>query len=208
VVHDNNKELRVKILKEIEKNKNLSVDRYLGKNFKIYQGAKHYSYFFKCSSSHCENTIHCQKSYIKKLTGLCSSCVNQKRPFQSCYANIFSRVHTTGPKVVLLTYEEFLEFTKIKECHYCCKEIKWHPHTKKDGIDIKGSRAYQLDRIDNDGPYSKNNCVVCCWSCNQAKGNRFSYDDFFKMTELLRARNKKKYYPLRDGFMNLNEFEL
>lgn len=69
-----------------------------------------------------------------------------------------------------LTYEDFLEFTKEKECYYCGEDIKWVPHGKK-------ATAYNLDRRVNTEGYTKLNTVVCCKTCNFFKssmdGNEF-----------------------------------
>ena len=38
------------------------------------------------------------------------------------------------------------------------------------------SAKYNLDRKDNSIGYSKNNCVVCCSTCNYIKGDKFTYE--------------------------------
>ena len=76
---------------------------------------------------------------------------------------------------VLLTYEEFLEFTKTLRCHYCFAEIDW---TK--------DQRYNLDRRNNDIGYTKENCVVCCPRCNYGKSNLFTYDEWYGMTSWFR----------------------
>jgi phage-related protein len=64
-----------------------------------------------------------------------------------------------------LTFEEFLEFTKIGHCHYCGNPITWNSYRHKQ----KGYNGYNLDRKDNGGGYAKDNCVVCCEVCNYMK---------------------------------------
>lgn len=51
-----------------------------------------------------------------------------------------------------LTFEQFMTFWQ-KSCYYCGLEIK----------------TIRLDRIDNKKGYTIDNCVSCCWCCNQMK---------------------------------------
>lgn len=88
-----------------------------------------------------------------------------------------------------LTYKDFLEFIKTDKCHYCYSPIKWEPYTREN---VK--YRYNLDRTDNNKGYTKENCVVCCLRCNRGKGNLFSYDEWYKMTECF--RKNKRAYPL------------
>jgi hypothetical protein len=85
-----------------------------------------------------------------------------------------------------LSYQDLLEFVKIKKCHYCNDIIEWKLHQCTDGI---WSNAYHLDRIDNSKTYSKENCVVCCTRCNYGKCNLFTYDEWYGMTEFFRKKS-------------------
>jgi len=76
-----------------------------------------------------------------------------------------------------LTYDEFLEFTKTKVCHYCGSLVTW----------VNSSHAsYNLDRKDNAGNYDKDNCVVCCFECNATKGARFTYEEMLIIGKAVR----------------------
>lgn len=121
---------------------------------------------------------------VKKSTGYCISCAQQKRPFEGLYNCLYNDHRKLK---VDLTYDEFLEFTKINTCHYCKNDIKWNSYTRVKGKFI--SRSYFLDRKDNDIGYSKENCVVCCTRCNRARSNKFTYEEWYGMTEYF--RNKK-----------------
>lgn len=83
-----------------------------------------------------------------------------------------------------LTFEEFLEFVPIKECHYCCKSVQWKPH----GIQY----SYNLDRKDNNKGYLKENCVVCCKRCNYSKGDRYTYEEWYEMNKCFRDKHSLK----------------
>src|SRR5208282_1833574 len=77
-----------------------------------------------------------------------------------------------------LTYEDFVEFTKIDKCHYCSCLIVWTPWNAL-------STGSHLDRKDNKGGYTKQNCAVCCWPCNELKGNRLTYEEMMLLRENL-----------------------
>jgi hypothetical protein len=66
-----------------------------------------------------------------------------------------------------ISYEEFLEYTKIKECFYCGSKVTWSEHHPAK----TGSWAYNLDRIDPSIGYTIGNLVVSCGNCNRAKGS-------------------------------------
>lgn len=82
----------------------------------------------------------------------------------------------------VMTFNEFVEFTATNSCHYCGDSIvwsKWNHHN---------SGKYNIDRKDNTLGYSKDNCVVCCTTCNRAKGARYDHETWFAMTQVLRDR--------------------
>lgn len=105
----------------------------------------------------------------------------RKRPYEALYNSL---VRMTD-HAVEMTYEEFLEFTSIEECFYCGKEVTFSAHH----ITKHGSN-YHLDRKDNNRGYSKENCVVCCPRCNQAKSNHFTYEEFVQIGALIRSWQK------------------
>ncbi len=76
-----------------------------------------------------------------------------------------------------MTYDEFLEFTRIAACHYCGFDVCWKDY---------GRAPYNLDRKDNTKDYSKDNCVVCCFDCNATKGARFSYEEMIILGKAIR----------------------
>ena len=106
-------------------------------------------------------------------------CLQYKRPYQWCY----TRLKNVSRYPVKLTYEEFFEFTKVTRCHYCNSEVVWNLHNR--GINGNHNK-YNLDRKDNSLGYSKDNCVVCCWRCNDGKGSRFTYEEWYGMTQYFR----------------------
>jgi hypothetical protein len=50
-----------------------------------------------------------------------------------------------------------------------------------------------LDRKDSSGPYSIDNCVPCCGSCNRTKGDRFTYEEFkYQIAPVIIEINKQR----------------
>jgi hypothetical protein len=142
------------------------------------------TYFFFCSE--CGDEIKSQSGQTQNHSGLCRSCTQKGRPFQSAYTQLLGNQHKNRV-AVFMTYEQFYPFCLEKYCHYCSTYIK---RSSKKGE--KGYRGYFLDRKDNDKPYTVENCVSCCWECNQAKGNRYSYDEFMVMQKARRKFNEKR----------------
>lgn len=104
---------------------------------------------------------------FRKKTTKEISHMGNARHFKTPYKRLYNRL-VAGAKrknrKVTLTYEEFLEFTKINRCDYCNDPVEWIPHGKT-------AIKYNLDRRKNNLGYSKNNCVVCCTECNFLKSD-------------------------------------
>lgn len=107
-------------------------------------------------------------------SGATKSCghyiYNKKRPFESRYNTLLKNAKSRGYDIDL-TYEQYLKFTKILNCHYCELPLIWHPYTSQECSTYRSN----LDRKDNNLGYSVENCVVCCWFCNDLKGRRLNY---------------------------------
>jgi 5-methylcytosine-specific restriction endonuclease McrA len=104
------------------------------------------------------------------------------RPFEALYNILRSRCSLSGR--VLMSFEDFLTFTKIDACHYCGKPISWAMH-----INHRKRCGYNLDRKDNSLGYQKENCVVCCGVCNEMKLDR-TYAEFIE--HVLRIAERAK----------------
>jgi len=165
--------------------------KYVRKNLQKGKYQKRETVFvYLCS---CGEEIHLRKSDIKKVSGKCRNCAdktaallrgqkNRKEPFRALYTTFCYRAKREGKQTVL-SFENFLEFTKIKNCHYCNESVFWAEHN----LNQNGS-SYNLDRKNNKLGYSTDNCVVCCWRCNESKKDNFSYEDWYGMTSYLRNK--------------------
>lgn len=116
----------------------------------------------------------------------CSKCATRdknkthtkyKKPFEPLYRRLQNLCKRRG-KPFKLSYEEFLQFTTIAFCIYCGDKVLWSLSSQ--------ARASNLDRKNNDKGYTKNNCVVCCRTCNTIKSNKFTYEQMLEIGTLLR----------------------
>lgn len=133
-----------------------------------------------------------QGSLTRGITVSCGCYRNERtgnvkrlRPFEGLY-NILASNTRDGKVSCELTYEEFLEFTKITKCHYCGDDITWYEfNTAKNGS------GYNIDRKDNAIGYNKGNCVVSCGICNWLK-SKFNYEEFLQQVQkIARYQNER-----------------
>lgn len=118
---------------------------------------------------------------------------HNKLPKGEANLNNMIRAYKAGAKkrnlVFELTREQFAELTKQK-CFYC--GVK--PHNIINYPQSNGEYIYNgIDRIDNTKGYIIDNCVTCCFACNQWK-QAYTQQEFLMRIKLiyenlLRGRN-------------------
>ena len=155
-------------------------------------GGPRNTYSFKCSVDGCENKISVRCDALRTHSGKCGCHSHRKRPYESLYMSLYNDHRDI---VVSLTYEEFLEFCKDNACHYCGTELSRYEYGTVMGEYF--GRSYCLDRKDNAGSYSKENCVNCCLECNKIKLDRFTYDEFLLVAKVLREIYKDRLDKLQ-----------
>ena len=136
-------------------------------------------WIFKCLR--CDNTLRVKANYINKSTGLCRYCTQRKSPFVSIFRGMRYSAKERGIECTL-TFQEFLEFTGVKNCHYCDDDILWKPYRDSGTTSFR----YFLDRKNSDLVYFKENLVVCCPLCNYVKSDRFTYEEFLLLAPVLK----------------------
>jgi len=141
------------------------------------------TYFFKCLA--CSKEIKSKTYYLPQHSGKCRSCVMRGKPFAHVYKR-FTSTASIEHHDCNITFEQFMEFTKINTCHYCSCAIPWKEYVYSNSKYSGG--GYFLDRKENSQGYNIENVVVCCTDCNKAKGSRYSYVDWYGMTEFLRRK--------------------
>jgi len=107
---------------------------------------------------------------------------NRKRPYEWLYNSLVSGAKERRIPCSL-TYEEFFEFTKSSECHYCGAPLCWPPSYNRKNGDLGGTN---LDRKENKEGYFFRNLVACCLRCNRGKCGLYSYEEWLVMTAALR----------------------
>jgi len=141
---------------------------------------RYYNYIFECSG--CNKELVVQASSLKRHSGKCMRCTQLKEPYKYIYNELKS--HRRNNTSFKLTFEEFLEIIKEKQCHYCGEDLIYEEYSRVWGK--LNSRAHQLDRKNNDLGYTKENVVTCCWECNRLKSDRFTYEEFLQLSPILK----------------------
>lgn len=143
--------------------------------------------YWKCRCDCSKTKTIYASNLMKGATKSCGCLRNEqirkaigKRPYES----LFNLLKRSSTRPVSISYEQFLIFTHTRNCHYCGARVFW---TKFNIGKPENGAAYNLDRKDNNLPYSFPNLVVCCKCCNLSKGNRFTYDEWRKIGSLIRS---------------------
>jgi 5-methylcytosine-specific restriction endonuclease McrA len=138
----------------------------------------------------CGRKFKCLSQALYHRSKRCRMCghkgprpYRRKRPFESNYNSLVQRARYP----VLITYEQFVEFTKTKECHYCGEDIFWPEYRIKG----QGGTATNLDRKDNSKPYELENIVIACRRCNYSKNDHFTYEEWMQIGKLIRSWRTK-----------------
>jgi hypothetical protein len=126
---------------------------------------------------------------------------------ESGFNTLFSR-YKYNAKVRNIYFDESIEFKEefrrlTKEnCHYCNIEpkqlvISRRKQSTEEGIE-HGKYIYNgIDRINNSIGYIISNVVSCCGTCNYAKSNFFTYEEF-KLVINLRLKNNPNQDPWKE----------
>ena len=99
--------------------------------------------------------------------------------------------YTKGTFPMVFPYKYFEEFIKSKDkCEYChLTEANIKSLIDKQQLNKKkDTRGWNLE-IDRKKPnyeYTKENCVWCCYWCNNAKTDEFSAEEFTKIGEVIK----------------------
>ncbi len=82
----------------------------------------------------------------------------------------------------------------VVKCHYCC--IKEEDFTVVWGKTfyggVKRGQTLEIDRIDNSLGYFEANCVLACALCNMAKSDKFDYEEFTRVGDVIREIWQRK----------------
>lgn len=109
----------------------------------------------------------------------------RKRPYESLYNTFVAKASKRYP--VQITYDDFLSFTAVTQCHYCDGPISWLQFQTRPRNRKSKGQSYNLDRKNNSLPYTVENVVVCCARCNLAKNKSFTYDEWLQLGNLIKS---------------------
>jgi len=138
----------------------------------------------------CNKEIHYTRqsrvNQANRLGTTCMSCArkNNTNGYKRSYEWLMKWIEASAKNKKLdykLTYDDILNFIKITECHYCGDKITWLKHRSR-----KDSGAYNLDRMDNNKGYVKENLCVCCTRCNFLKSNEIGYKTMLQFGKILK----------------------
>jgi hypothetical protein len=88
----------------------------------------------------------------------------------------------------LMSYQDFMTFMGTPGCHYCGAAIEWPAYSHGGDRYNRRMDKSNLDRKDNDVAYTKENCVVCCYSCNVTKSSKLTYEEMVAVGNIRRER--------------------
>jgi hypothetical protein len=135
----------------------------------------------------CGNTKTVKSGNLKNGSTKSCGCLEthaRKQPFEWLYNKLKWCSKRQG-WALEISFEDFIAYTVVSECHYCGATVTWSPYASVHGKQT--SRAYNLDRKDTNDGYRKTNVVVCCARCNYSKADRFTYEDWLKIGALIRT---------------------
>jgi 5-methylcytosine-specific restriction endonuclease McrA len=155
---------------------------------------KSYKAYFRCLCD-CGRTKTIGSYYLQKKMGNEASCGCERKivcrtlsdPKDASYNNVITGYRLGAKKrnkQWLLTREEAIALMHL-DCHYCGVP----PSQNRNAYDwkrivektiAKSAKQWKanaaiiingIDRVDNSGDYTKDNCVSCCKTCNAAKSD-------------------------------------
>jgi 5-methylcytosine-specific restriction endonuclease McrA len=87
-----------------------------------------------------------------------------------------------------LIMRDELYFRDGTKCHYCQIDESDFRSIWGDSFygGIKRGGVLEIDRKDNEQGYYPENCILACAICNMAKSDKFKYDEFKKVGEVIK----------------------
>lgn len=90
------------------------------------------------------------------------------------------------------TVTDLIEHNQIKSNRFFTHKYKNQSGEEKCGT---RGRSFEVDRKNPNGPYSKDNCVLCCYFCNNDKSDIFSADQYIEFIggDMVNKINNPRY---------------
>ncbi len=117
--------------------------------------------------------------------------INQWNKTQSNIRKELQKYYVENIFPKLFPYPDFVAFiTENKECHYCGISVdKINDLIEKKKIykkHITRGWTLEIDRKEANKEYLKENSVMCCYWCNNAKTDEFSEGEFLKVGKVIK----------------------
>lgn len=151
------------------------------------------AHHFKCRCV-CGQVRIISGSALKRRERKSCGCLgngNRLRPYESLY-NSFKYYARQRGIAVSISFEQFVDLTKVSNCHYCGAGIYWRIYDDKPKSGKPRRHSYNLDRKHSGLTYTIDNVVVCCKRCNTAKSNMFSYEEWLRIGMVIRSFTKEE----------------
>ena len=116
----------------------------------------------------------------KKPKGIYNSSSSIRAKASKMVSSYKAKDKRLGLNVCDIDIDWMIDNILLKPCHYC-------------------GDTYRIgcDRIDNTKGHSKDNVVPCCYECNVARGNNFSYKEMLRLGQTI--ADIKKSWPPRES---------
>lgn len=186
----------------------LTAIKYIGKTgfykCKKYGTQKGY-HTWECKCE-CGNTTNVRSSKLRGGTTKSCGCLKKQvkpkwtLPKGEAAKNLLYSHYKNSADKRKLTFDinkvDFIELTS-KNCYYCnaepSKSVAMRQKGSSSGRSLNGDYLYNgLDRVDNNKGYTKENCVSCCWTCNELKKNRNQKDFIDHLRKIVSNINDKQ----------------
>ena len=88
----------------------------------------------------------------------------------------------------------FLENKQNNKCYYCEIEMTKNPNF----TDITGNKKnISIERLDNNLAHINENCVLCCWNCNNIRKDNYTSEEFQFLMKCLKKKDKIKEFLIK-----------
>lgn len=135
-----------------------------------------------CTHKNCNLLIKCKGLCHKHYNSISyRKHIEKRREYDKSLPRRFKKLKAFCKREKILidiTYQGWLSLIKSNVCHYCPNSLP--------------TNGYSLDRKVFDLGYTLDNVVPCCETCNLAKRDSFTYEEFKVMMNALKEYRGRK----------------
>lgn len=147
----------------------------------------------KCKRNH-EKYRELRREYIKNYSKEYNKTVKKNQPVLWRAKSMLNALKTRNKyqfnrNDTDITLGDILAILEVNSCYYCGCEFTYKTDVKKGSHGCRDSRTPSIDKVDPTKPYMRNNCVICCHTCNRKKNNN-TLDDLKMFIAGIEAHNR------------------